>query len=437
MSNSNKTSVPASGQTESTCNDPHHTRAVSPPAAKLFTRDFTLVVIGQIISLFGNNILRFALPLYLLRQTGSAALFGLVSACSFLPMIVLSLLGGVIADRLNKRNIMVVLDFFTAAIIIAFSLLLGFSPLVPLMLITLMLLYGINGAYQPAVQASIPALLDTSRVLSGNAIINQISALSGLVGPIVGGWLMGSFGITPILTISTVCFFASAVMELFIRIPYTQQATNGSMLGIVRADLRESFRFIRTGNTVLLPAMLLAAGINCVLSAMLAVGMPVIITTTLGLSDTWMGYCQGSLAAGALLGGICVGLFGKRLTLRQLPAFLLASALALLPIGCVLLLGAPVWISYTVILLCCVCIMACATACSIQLLAYAQTITPPKLIGKVISCMLAVSMCAQPLGQALYGVLFQGLPAGIVTLLAGAASLLICLYARKAFRAIL
>ena len=62
--------------------------------AKLFRRDFTLVAIGQIVSLFGNAILRFALPLYLLRQTGSAALFGLVSACSFLPMIALSFLGG-------------------------------------------------------------------------------------------------------------------------------------------------------------------------------------------------------------------------------------------------------------------------------------------------------------------------------------------------------
>ena len=49
----------------------------------LFRRDFTLVVIGQIISLFGNAILRFALPLYLLRQTGSPALFGAVGAAAF------------------------------------------------------------------------------------------------------------------------------------------------------------------------------------------------------------------------------------------------------------------------------------------------------------------------------------------------------------------
>lgn len=60
---------------------------------KLFRRDFTLVVIGQIISLFGNAILRFALPLYLLRETGSSTLFGVVTACSFAPMVILSMVG--------------------------------------------------------------------------------------------------------------------------------------------------------------------------------------------------------------------------------------------------------------------------------------------------------------------------------------------------------
>ena len=85
---------------------------------KLFTRDFSLVVIGQIISLFGNSILRFALPLYLLNETGSASLFGIVTACSFIPMILLSPAGGIVADRVNKRNIMVILDYATSALIL-------------------------------------------------------------------------------------------------------------------------------------------------------------------------------------------------------------------------------------------------------------------------------------------------------------------------------
>ena len=88
---------------------------------KLFSKDFTLVVIGQIISLFGNATIRFALPLYLLNLTGSSALYGTVTACAFIPAILLSPIGGIVADRVNKRNIMVILDFFTAAVILAFT----------------------------------------------------------------------------------------------------------------------------------------------------------------------------------------------------------------------------------------------------------------------------------------------------------------------------
>ena len=54
---------------------------------KLFSKDFTLVVVGQIISLFGNAAVRFALPLYLLNQTGSSALYGTVMACAFIVCI--------------------------------------------------------------------------------------------------------------------------------------------------------------------------------------------------------------------------------------------------------------------------------------------------------------------------------------------------------------
>ena len=147
----------------------------------LFRRDFTLVLIGQIISLFGSAILRFALPLYLLRETESAALFGAVGAAAFLPAVLCSPIGGVAADRVNKRNIMVALDFSTAGLVLAYTLLLERAPLVPLMIVCLMLLYGIAGAYQPAVQASIPLLAEPERLTAANALINMVSTLSGLL----------------------------------------------------------------------------------------------------------------------------------------------------------------------------------------------------------------------------------------------------------------
>ena len=73
-----------------------------------------------------------------------------MGAAAFIPAVLCAPIGGVVADRVNKRNIMVVLDFSTAGLILAFTLLLDRAPLVPLMVACLMLLYGIAGAYQPS-----------------------------------------------------------------------------------------------------------------------------------------------------------------------------------------------------------------------------------------------------------------------------------------------
>ena len=202
------------------------------PQGPLFRRDFTLVVIGQIISLFGSAILRFALPLYLLRQTGSPALFGAVGAAAFIPAVLCAPIGGVVADRINKRNIMVILDFSTAGLILAFALLLNRAPLVPLMAVCLMLLYGIAGAYQPAVQASIPLLAQAEQLTSANAVINMVQTLSALLGPVIGGVLFGAFGIRPILFVGILCFFLSAVTVSYTHLRAHDPAGPGRELAV-------------------------------------------------------------------------------------------------------------------------------------------------------------------------------------------------------------
>ena len=211
---------------------------------KLFSKDFTLVVVGQVISLFGNATLRFALPLYLLNLTGSSALYGTVMACAFIPAIVLSPIGGIAADRVNKRNVMVILDFFTAAVILAFSILMRGTNLTVLLTVTLMLLYGIAGLYQPSVQASIPVLVSQEHLMAANSCINTISSFSSLTGPVLGGILYSAYGLEPVLWVCIACFFLSAVMELFIRIPYQKQIFSGSIWKIAGNDFSESIRFV-------------------------------------------------------------------------------------------------------------------------------------------------------------------------------------------------
>ena len=80
---------------------------------RLMTRNFLLLILGQASSLFGNYILRLALSMYVLEVTGSAAVFAGILSVAVIPTILLSPFGGILADRANRRNIMVALDALT------------------------------------------------------------------------------------------------------------------------------------------------------------------------------------------------------------------------------------------------------------------------------------------------------------------------------------
>ncbi len=399
----------------------------------VFSKDFTLVVIGQVISLFGNATVRFALPLYLLNQTGSAAVYGTVTACAFIPAVLLSPVGGIVADRVNKRNVMVILDFFTGCLILACSLLLGKMNLIVLLAATLMLLYGIAGAYQPSV------LVDRERIMEANSIVNAVNSLANLTGPVIGGILYSAYGLGAVLWICIVCFFASAVMEVFIHIPFVRQASRGGILQTAKADFSESIGYIRKDKPVIGKVMLVVCGINLFLSALILVGMPYLITEVLELEAAWSnklyGFAQGALAAGGLAGGICAGIFAEKLSVKKVGNLIVACALSLFPVGLTLMLCSSGMVNYLVLTVCCFVIMVLSTICGVQLLSFIQTETPQNLIGKVIAVTLTISMCAQPLGNALYGVLFEvcGGMEFVVILFAGGVSLAISYSTKNIF----
>ena len=401
----------------------------------LFQKDFTLVVIGQIISLFGNAILRFALPLYLLRETGSPSLFGAVTACSFIPMIIFSLFGGVLADRVNKRNIMVILDFGTAAIIAVFYLIHGILPIVPIMIVCLMLLYSISGAYQPAVQASIPALLENEQIMRGNAVINMVNTLASLLGPIIGGILFGAWGLVPILLVSTACFLSSAVMEIFIHIPFKKRKAEKSMASIVLHDLKESGRYIKNEKPEFVPVIVILALFNLIFSSVMIVGIPIMVVNILQMSDISLGITQGALGLGGLAGGLLGGIIGGRLKLKNGYLLLAGCSVSALVMGIGLFSFVPPLVGYWLITGMSFAAMALSTMFTIQMCSMVQQQTPSHLIGKIMALIMAVANCAAPAGQAMYGLLFDVCSMVPWAIMLGAAvvSIGISLYSKKVF----
>ena len=407
----------------------------------LFSKDFLLVAIGRIISAFGNQILRYALPLYLLLHTGSSALFGSVMAVSFVPMLLLFPIGGILADRLNKRNIMLAMDLCTGILIALFCLLSKRVPAVPLMAVTLIILYGLDGADRPAVKASIPALVGGKDIMKANSVIDMVDSTAGMAGPVMGGLLFAAFGLMPVLYVSIACFFASVVLDAFIRIPFEKKPAGENAFATGMGDLKESFAFMVKRQPALWKISLLFAASNLLLTALVLIGLPVLITQRLGFApDTanrLYGYAQGVSAVGAILGGFLAGALSGKLKPGSGPRLLIGCSLAVVMIGAALhLLHVSITI-YVLLMVGCGLLLTLHTLFQIQMMTYLQILTPDDFVGKVISCFMCVAMCTIPVGQVIYGFAFEHMQnIHLLFYAAGLAMIGISLSARRVFRGV-
>lgn len=283
---------------------------------KLFTRNFTFLILGQVSSLIGNYTLKFALSMYILEQTGSASVYAGLMAVSLIPMILLSPFGGILADRANRRNIMVTLDTLSGIIVLAAGLFLRHGN--DLLLIgALLIALSVLGAFEsPTVQACVPQMLSGDQIVQGNAVVNQIQAAASLIAPFSGSIFYTAFGIQPVLLAAVVCFFLTALLECFIRLDYRKQEEKLRITAVVKGDLSDSIRFLRHDEPGVLKLLLLAALISVFLTGILVVGFPYLVRTVLGLSAEHYGAAESVMGVAAILGGMAISVLAGKLNPR-------------------------------------------------------------------------------------------------------------------------
>lgn len=390
---------------------------------KLFTKNFTLLVLGQISSLFGNYILRLALSMYVLEMTGSAAVFAGILSAAVIPAIILSPLGGILADRADRRKVMVALDFLTGLSVLAAAVILedvhGISAAVlqrqqKLAVISaLLIVLSVLGAFEtPTVQACIPSMLSGDNIIRGNAAVNQVASISYLTAPVLGGLFYAAVGLQPVMYASVGCFFATALLECFIRLKQQphQAFVRGikGMLSVVWDDFLVSIRFIAKERADMLKMLVLAALSRFFVMGIALVGLPFIIREILGLGAGYYGAAESALAVATIAGSIAAGLLTGKLRQERLYLVLGAIGICMLPAGAVFLFQAQAAVKYAAIVASFGGMQIAISIFSIFAVSMIQQNTPEHLIGKVMAYTSAITMCAQPAGQMVYGFLFDG-----------------------------
>lgn len=374
---------------------------------KLFTRNFALLILGQVSSLTGNYTLKFALSMYVLEQTGSASIFAGMLSAALLPTVLLSPFGGILADRANRKHIMVALDALSGLSVLAAGLLLPLGRELWVIGALLVLLSVLAAFESPTVQACVPQMVSPQNLVQGNAVVSQVSAVTSLVTPFLGSLFYTAFGIGPVFAAAVVCFWLTALLECMIRLEYQKPPRTAGIGAIVREDLAVSAHFLRREQPDILKLLLLAALAGMFVSGTAVVGFPYLVRTVLGLSATYYGAAESAMGAAAILGSLCAGLLGKKLRVRDLSSIFLSFGLSLFPIGLSFLLPVGRMARYGVLLFFfCVCQLGVCIF-STYAITLIQQRTPEQLMGKVMSCVFTLSMCAQPVGQVVYGALFD------------------------------
>lgn len=377
---------------------------------KLWNRDFSLLILVQILALFGNTTLSFVLPLYVLDISGSPALFGLVLALAAIPFILMTPIGGVIADRGKKQRIIFWSDVATTVIITLFLLTKEFlDNVIPFIIVKLIAMNIIQGIYTPAAMSSVRFLVPENKLVPANAAGAMVFSLSNSLGPALGSILYANFGLFPVLAGTAAVFAITAFLDLFLRVPYKKQEQPAGVARMVITDLSRCVHFGVKEKPELGGVSFMMFLFSVPSVAMIIVGLPVLITQTLNIGMEFLGIGQGIMMGGGILGGILAGALEKKLTIQKAHWVLLACGLFTLPIGLVFLFNTPAPAAFIVISLSGAIIMLTTQIVLIQILARVQLKAPAELVGKVVAVVMTLAIAAYPIGQLLFGILFERL----------------------------
>src|SRR5579863_2867481 len=220
----------------------------------LRSRPFMLLWVGQFISFMGDYIFRIALAWEVLLLTGSATAMSIVVIASLVPTIIFMLIGGVTADRLPRRLIMLSSDAGRAIVVLLIALLTVMHLLQFWHLVALSLLFGVvDGFFSPAYRSITPQLVEKEMLQSANSLTQMGTLLSGLSGPTLGAICIAVAGPASAFAFDGLSFLVSVSCLLAMRIPDTMQSqserldekqTKAKGIHSIVTDIREGLRYV-------------------------------------------------------------------------------------------------------------------------------------------------------------------------------------------------
>ena len=372
---------------------------------------------GSSVSLLGDQFYLVALPWLVLDKLGSVAALGSLMMAGAIPRAALLLAGGVIADRLSARWIMLTTAVIRALCVALSGLLASQGDLHLAQLYLLVVVFGVADAFaMPAQSAYLPSLLRGDQLVAGTGLSQSAAQLTSIFGPVVAGSVIAKLGVTATFYIDAVSFLF--VIAALLRLPDPQRAASHAH---PLEAMKQGFAYV-LADVPLRTMMLMAMVVNLCVTGPLSVGIASLVKSQLGSASAY-GILLSAVAAGGLVGALLAGLW--KIHRRGVVILGGSSALGVCLLSIGLQPSGIYWLACVLALIGCV-----AGFVNVHIGAWVMQRIDPALRGRVSSVLILASLGVAPLSMGLAGLALL-LNVSVLFLLAGGVLLCICAAAAK------
>ena len=271
---------------------------------------FTIVWLGQIVSVLASSMSQFALTIFMYKETGSATALGLMQVFFITPFLIISPIAGVMIDRYNRKLMMMISDLGAGLATLAILALQAMGLLEYWHLYVASIVYGLGMAFQwPAYSAAIATMVPKEQLGRANGMMSLIEAGPGVIAPILAGAVLPIIGLTGILFFDVATFLIAIGALLVVHIPQPPRTAEGSQAtGGMLQEAAYGFKYIFARPSLLGLQMIFFAG-NLFAGIAFTVLAPMILARS-GNDSLMLGSAQTAGAVGGLVGGVLMSAWG-------------------------------------------------------------------------------------------------------------------------------
>ncbi len=392
-----------------------------------------LFLLGKLVSLLGTRIYGFAMSLYILKTTGSSLNFAISILVYTVPALFFTPIGGVIADRFDRKRTVLITDFLSGVVMFVT---LGLSQIYGLQIwiiyMASVFLSIFNSLFASSFDAALPNLVDDGNLGKVNSYNQAINSVSQIVAPVIGGAVFALISPTFFILFNGISFILSTFSEAFIDFYWKVEKKAKNIvvkeLNFIE-DIKEGLTYLKTKTTIMI--VIQAALVLNFVFTVINVAIPYILVVQYPISDKAFGIVEAAFSVGALAISLC---YAKRLGKFKPSrlAFLtvglgVLSGLFAVPLIFTELMTIPYFeaIYYGVLFF----IMGCLIVIiNIPFFTYIQESTEDQYRGRVMSLITTIASAITPLGFLIHGLLLDFVPTYIIIIYAGSVLVLIGIY---------